>query len=360
MSVTSKNILFYNAIPMPHSIMLHKALVEKGYKVNFWYYKDLTTLYPWKSLNSTNEYFVFGKNGHDFRKLVKQTLQSDLVIITGMHTKIHVILAITCYLLRIKYAYWLDVSEKRKRNFKTFINKILLKMADYLFVTGQEGIRRISVWNKLNISKFRDFPYLGAIVDDGEIRELNMQRNKLLMENDKIKILISNRFEKRKGYDCVLKALKTLEVNTLGKYILTILGSGTQFEYYNGLLNDLNMKIDIKHWVEYSDYLKHIKETDILIHASSHEPFGIPPIDAMAHGKLVIVSDGVMSTIDRIHSGENGFVFRANDSVRLAEILKSICDDRKLIYKIGNKAYNDSKNYQIEYNLSVINEIFAS
>ena len=44
----------------------------------------------------------------------------------------------------------------------------------------------------------------------------------------------------------------------------------------------------LKGWVEYAEYLDILAANDVFIHASLHEPFGIPPMDAMRYGKLVI------------------------------------------------------------------------
>ena len=357
MLTSDKKILFYNAIPMPHSIMLHKALLESGYEVYFWYYKDLTSLYPWKNLARNVDYYIYGREGNNLKKLIKQTLKSDLVIITGWHTEIHVLLAFFCFFNKIKYGYWLDVGEIPKSGLKLAIKQVLLKLSNFLLVTSPEGIRRISKWGKISESKFREFPYLSIEDNKMEMVEINKQRALDIISGDKIRVLISNRFEKRKGYNCVLNALKYLKIDGIDKFKFTIIGSGSEFEYYNKAFKELDLQIEFKFWVEYDEYLRLLKESDLLIHASIHEPFGIPPVDAMALGKLVIVSDGVMSTFDRIVDCENGMLFSADDSVNLFEVLKKISYDPNLVYKLGKKAYIDSRAYGINLNLDVINEL---
>lgn len=342
---------------MPHSIKLHEALVKDGYKVSFWYYKDLTSLYPWKILNSSLEYHVYGKKRGMLIMLIRQVLRSDLVIITGWHTKIHVMLAMICFFGRIRYAYWLDVPEDPEFGIRRLIKRILLKMADYLFVTGHEGIRRISRWSKVNPAKFRDFPYLSAEADENEVAEINRIRALSLRKGGEIRVLISNRFEKRKGYQCLYDAFRTLNQDCLKKLRLTIIGSGTEYEKYKMLFNSLDIAPRFEHWVEYDKYLQMIKETDVLIHPSIHEPFGIPPVDAMSHGKLAIASDGVMSVTDRIRNGENGFIFKANDASALSDILKLICTSPHMIYDLGSRALIDSGKFQTEYNLATIREV---
>ena len=357
MKVIDRKLLFYNAIPMPHSIKLHEALVKNGYQVSFWYYKDLTSLYPWRSLNTNLDYHVYGTKKGMLLKLIRQTLASDLVIITGWHTKIHVLLALICFFGRIRYAYWLDVPEDPESGIKRLTKRILLRMADYLFVTGHEGIRRISLWSKVKPAKFKDFPYLSADVDEAEVAEINRSRVLSLQKGGEIRVLISNRFEKRKGYQCLYDAFRELNHDCLKKLRLTIIGSGTDYEKYKMLFNSLDFAPKFEHWVEYEKYLQLIRETDVLIHPSIHEPFGIPPVDAMAHGKLAIASDGVMSVMDRIINGKNGFIFKANDASALSDILRLICANPLIVYDLGGKAFIDSGKFQTDYNLATIRDV---
>lgn len=352
-----KTILFYNAIPMPHSMRLHNLLCDSGYIVNFWYYKDLTTLYPWKTLDSNREYFVFGTKSNNIWKLLRQARNSDLVIITGWHNKIHVLLSIFCFCFNVKYCYWMDVSERPPDSLKTLIKKMLLKTTDFLLVTGVEGINRISKWYNLDQKKFRDFPYLSAPINEDKAFIFNEERKKKLNEGDKIKILICNRFEERKGYHSLYKALQIINKNILSDFRFLIIGSGTQYEKYKELFNDLKLDIEIKSWVEYENYIEYIMSTDVLIHASLHEPFGIPPIDAMAHGKLVIASDEVMSTYDRISNGKNGFLYKAGDSDELAKILTYITHNKNNIYEFGSRAKITSTTYTFKNNIKVIRDL---
>lgn len=355
-----KRVLFYNAIPMPHSVKMHQLLVEAGYQVEFWYYKDLTTLYPWNSLKSQHKYFVFGITDNNLIKLLKHAFSADLVIITGWHTRIHVILSFFCYLLNIKYAYWVDVPEKPKVGFSTRIKRLLLKMTDYLLVTGKEGINRISIWYNLDYKKFRDFPYLAADTNEVIISEFNKDRIFKLANGSKINVLISNRFERRKGYECVYQALKITDINLMNNFCFTIIGSGSELDLYKKLFHELQIDVNFKDWVEYEEYLKLIMECDILLHASINEPFGIPPIDAMAHGKLVIASDGVMSTYDRISDGKDGFLFESGDFEKLSKILCFLAKNSHIIYDCGAKAAFKSKKYSYKYNLDVIDSLLIN
>jgi len=60
----------------------------------------------------------------------------------------------------------------------------------------------------------------------------------------------------------------------------------------------------------------------------------------MARGKLVIASSGVMSAIDLIEDGYNGFIYDSKNPNELNKILINLLNDKDDIYSIGNNALN--------------------
>jgi len=341
---------------MPHSVLLHKRLVDAGYEVNFWYYKNLTTLYPWASLKSEVQYNVFKKNIQTIKKIFQQAIRADFIIITGWHTYMHLLLMFLAKCTGKKYALWIDISMAQKTYFKTVRNRWLLKMSPYLFITGRVGFKLIQTEYGITANKMRDFPYLTAEFDEHTIKEINNRRRNLISSGNPIKLLISNRFIDRKGYNIILEVFQMFS-SSINQYEITILGTGPQFEFYEKQIKKINSNIRLSGWVEYQQYLEYLMECDIFLHASLDEPFGIPPMDAMACGKLVIGSSGVISCIDRISNGIDGFIYDKNNPKQLKEILEFAANSRSEIYKMGDKAYSTAKSYTSHYNIDCINQI---
>lgn len=107
--------------------------------------------------------------------------------------------------------------------------------------------------------------------------------------------------------------------------------------------NSKKIKPDIKFlgWIENDTYSEYMEQTDVFIHASIFEPFGIPPVDAMKYGKLLIVSDGVKSTDEIILDGVNGYIFSAGDAKELASKIKNVVKNRKNLYEMAAKGKED-------------------
>ena len=96
-------------------------------------------------------------------------------------------------------------------------------------------------------------------------------------------------------------------------------------------------------WLSLKGYELLLNEIDILIHPSYEEPFGIPPIEAMLLGKIVIVSSGVHSLDGLVKNGINGFVYRKGDEKDFKDkiIMALSCD----VDKISQNARTTSLKY---------------
>lgn len=358
MNLEHKKLFFYNAIPMPHSVLLHQRLVDYGYRVNFWYYKNLTTIYPWSALESSVQYNVYKKKSHQVKTIFQQAAKADFIIITGWHTYLHVLLMLFAKASGKKYALWIDLHPEEKNNWKHLRNMLLLKMAPYLFITGRVGFEIIKNSYAINTDKMRDFPYLTAEFDKVTVKEVNDERKELIASGQKIKLLISNRFIARKGYNIIVEAFKLIPASILSSFEITIVGNGTEYEFFKDSFLSIDKNIKLIGWIEYKEYLDYVLGCDIFLHASLVEPFGIPPMDAMACGKLVIGSSAVISCIDRIIHGVNGFIYKKEKPLELAELLQYISRNKMEIYKIGEKAFETANIYTPAYNIVCIDEIF--
>jgi glycosyltransferase involved in cell wall biosynthesis len=342
---------------MPHTLLLHSALEKEGYDIKFWYINDKISIYPWEEQNEEKKYFVV-KRKKDLFSLLKDCLKSDLVIISGWQTPSHIFILIACWILGKKTAIWGDTPEKPRNFLNKIVKKQLLRTFSFYLFTGKIASEKLFEYYNITSKKIRVFPYLNAVFDNHEIEKINEERIKSLNNGSPIKLLISNRFIERKGYDCIFRSFEKLKENgCLLKYSITILGDGPEYSKYKKLFDNLNTSISFNKWVEYREYLEYIKNTDIFLHASTWEPYGIPPMDAMNCGKLVVVSDGVMSAIDRIQNGKNGFIFKADDDNELTQILTEMVEHPSLVYKIGEQAHTSSLMYFPSYNVSVIKEL---
>jgi glycosyltransferase involved in cell wall biosynthesis len=69
------------------------------------------------------------------------------------------------------------------------------------------------------------------------------------------------------------------------------------------------------------------RAADVLILPSQYEPFGVVVNEAMLCGCVPVVTDRVGARFDLIEDGRTGFVYRAGDVEKLAELLRGLLDD---------------------------------
>lgn len=179
-------------------------------------------------------------------------------------------------------------------------------------------------------------------------------------EGDRIKVLVANNFVERKGYATLFRALERLnDFDVRSFFHFIILGHGEEKDKYMRIAESLDMDIEFYGWIEPEKYQRFMDETDVYIHPSIEEPFGIPPIDAMGRKKVVIVSDGVKSTDKIIKNGVNGYIYSSRDVNGLLNILLSL--DKEKFAAIGEKAHSDVTDYySLEKNMVAIREAIVN
>jgi glycosyltransferase involved in cell wall biosynthesis len=160
---------------------------------------------------------------------------------------------------------------------------------------------------------------------------------------------ILGRLEEIKGHIYALEALEILKEKYRLSPIVLIGGDGAlrnSLEEYV-LKNNLS---SIKFLGSISDVPDFLSKIDILIIPSLNEGFCLVVIEGMVSGKVVVASDlEVMHEL--IKDGENGILFKKNDSEDLVFKIKRLMDNPNLIldYKKGIDVW--VKKFENEYNI---------
>ena len=143
---------------------------------------------------------------------------------------------------------------------------------------------------------------------------------------------------KVKNVETVLRAWAALPVHVREQCQLLIVGDGPQrdrLEFRAGELGIANRttfcgrQSDVSHW---------LGRMDCYVSMSCVEGLSNSLLEAMAHGKACIVSDGVSGNVDLIQDGENGFLVPPTDHTRLAERLATLAGNREFLRQLGEHA----------------------
>lgn len=332
-----KKITFFTIHQAPHNTYTFKCL-DNLYKLDIFYLHEKMSRYAW----GENDFYYPGNKKNSLAAYIVTALKSDFVIISGWMSYKYVILILLLLLLRRKFSVYLDLDPTSLRKYGV-LKKILLKRIPYIFVTGVYGEKFIKKYLRKNNNVF-DFPYGVALPDSKKIESINVKRMQEIKNGDKIKVFVSNRFIKRKGYGLVKYLITQLKEHAMiDDFQFFIAGNGPLFEKEKELLKKIDDSIIFLGWIEYSEYKEYMALCDVYLHCSEFEPYGIPIVDAFTHKKEIVITDKIYSRCDITELGGKVHKFNYNNEKKLFEIFEYFDKNRDKIY-LSNKFISFDKN----------------
>jgi len=171
----------------------------------------------------------------------------------------------------------------------------------------------------------------------------------LFNEDGKLKILFIGRIVKEKGIKELLYAVQ--RASSLSRQIeLVCIGpDGGYVREALGLISKLGLDsmVKITGALAEEEKLKYLKWCDVLVLPSYYEAFGIPIVEAMAHGKPVIATKtvGAKSLVDH---GKTGFLVDVGDSDAIAAYLIEFFREPHLKYEMGEKGLANAREFTLD------------
>ena len=184
-------------------------------------------------------------------------------------------------------------------SFKT-IKFLILKFLFSFFITKSSGLILLSNYSKEEIAKKLKFKHVPNIViphglDDQDNRiYFNSSNKKIFNEERPFRIIYLSNFEPYKNHDAVAKAVDILrkeglpiEVNFVGR----LFNYGKKIKRSFEILDPPNNFLIIHGWKKKSEVEMIIKESDLMIFASSCKSFGQIVLESMRWGIPIICSE---------------------------------------------------------------------
>ncbi len=152
-------------------------------------------------------------------------------------------------------------------------------------------------------------------------------------------ILYVGHLEKRKGADLMLEAVSLVRERNTSQFAVHILGSGPEEENLRLLVK--SKKLDhVFFWgfMQKDDIARFFGICDFLVFPSVSELYGLVPIEAMASGLPVLMSNKAGATRDLIKDNVNGVIIDPENIYDFSIKIERFLQNSSLRTQLGSKA----------------------
>lgn len=181
-------------------------------------------------------------------------------------------------------------------------------------------------------------------------------------DSEVINICIVGRVESNKNQFEAVKAIAQLPSSLLCKIRLHIIGKneGCYASQIHSFIVENNLAHNIIIHGVRNDINQMLQDMNIGLMLSRHEAFGRVTVEYMMHAVCVVASN-TSANPEIIHDEENGLLYEIGCPNELANKIKRLVEDRKLMQRLSQKGYNDAmNNYLSRTNSDKVFELYQS
>lgn len=349
---------FFKYITKKNVIDLEVIYYDKNRLINF-YDPELKLDLNW-GINLLNGYeykLIPEKTTYFWLRDHLKKAKYDLLIINGYN---RLVLLYSIFLGKRyckKIGLRLDTVEfENNITFKKFIKKKIYNIFnltfDHFFAIGtltKNFLKRVGIpESKVSIFSYVidiDFFKQNSRLDNEERKQL--RRKAGISEDAKVVLSVAKFSEREAPWD-ILKALTFItDINVQ----LLLVGDGPEKDKLKQFAEaHLKDKVTFAGYIKYPDLPKYYGISDLFIHSSRNEPWGVSIQEAIASGLPVIGADRVGATVDLIEENYNGFVYKINAVEDLSlKIKKVLFEFDHNVINITNERIINSWNYDVTF-----------
>lgn len=338
-----KKLLYITNIPAPYRQVRFNAMAkifpEYGIEFEVLYMADIEPDRQWVIPDESYKYNyrifkgihpnIGGFFAHFNPGLLFRLLKNDydLVVIGGMASPTH---WLAPFFISPKKFSIMSVesnllSVRRTKGLGAKVKSILLDKANAFQVTGKPQIDYI-LYFQAN-AKDRKFIRLPNLIDE-EVFSVQVDKLKETKETLRHEFGVSDseqmwvlpsRLIKIKGIVPFLKALVGLN-----GYRLFILGDGEQHHEIQNLVNLNKLNVDLIGFLQQNELIRYYAAADLFVLPSFKDSSPLSPIEAIAAGLPILVSQNIGNIEDVLEDGVNGWKFEPGNVPMINKLAKDV------------------------------------
>ena len=158
-----------------------------------------------------------------------------------------------------------------------------------------------------------------------------------------VRLINVGNFVPVKNQEFLIHCLKQLKE---GDALLRLIGDGVIRKEVQEVVTMLELNKSVQFLGTPDNISIELAESDIYVHASRSEAFGLVLLEAMAAGLPVVSLDG-KGNRDLIQDGINGFIVDQNDIETFVQRVKDLIKDKQLYNRIALNGQESAKKYDI-------------
>lgn len=293
-------------------------------------------------------YLAIGRNVYNpinIFCLIKFIKKYDIVHTHNTACQYYVPLAKLVSLANCKLFTTEHSTNNRRRKYKIF------KLIDRFFYRKYNGIISISTKATESLNCFIGHNINIFTIENGiDITKYSKLKQTDFSGHDKIITMVAG-FREAKDQDTLIQAIKLLP----NAYKLWLVGDGERREILENIVAELHLTNRVKFWGIRSDIPQILEETHIVVLSSHWEGLSLSSIEGMASGRPFIASD--VDGLREIVKGY-GILFPSQDSVSLANEIKSLCENQEKYNQIAKSCQERAKQFDIDIMAKKYNEVY--
>ena len=346
-----KKILIHSMYPAPYRVEIYEQLRK---------YFDCDVFFSTSGGDDRksgwflkgNYYLLDDSRGSSYyQECIKNILRYNLVMLYEYSDRNAVKLILACKRKKIHYSINCDgVMLFHHGNFiKELLKRYLVSGATACLASGEHAKQYFLKYGakEENIyfhpfTALHESDILKAPVLPAEKAKLRKHLN--LPQNVKICIAVG-RFIPLKRYDILLRLWANMPENT---YLLLI-GGGPEKETYEKIIREKQLQnVILDDFHPFSELLDYYKASDLFIHPTSYDVWGLVINEAMACGLPVVVTDTCVAGLELIRNGENGYVTHLGDDADFLAKINKILSNDFLRERMAQNAVETIQPYSME------------
>jgi glycosyltransferase involved in cell wall biosynthesis len=298
-----------------------------------------------------------------YRRLLKE-LRADpeaVVILGGWSSPMTRKTLLITRLLRIPLFIWADHPHPRKRawprdRFRRLYLHALARMVEGFLACGSPTVEHL-VSLGLDRDRITNFPYWVELPENWSLPNRCLDKE---VEGRPLRLLAIGRHVPVKQFDVAIEAV-ALANRKAGRQLaeLIMIGDGPERASLEALAQSLGCEATVSFpgWIEISDVYQELREADALVLTSKFDAFGVVVLEAMAAGRPVLASAGVIAARDRDEGSGAILLHPIGNADHLAEQIILLATNSDQLRRASGAARLTAEKWPLDRAATIVGEI---